>query len=967
MTKSVVNAGDITGKILSIVIAIIVVGVVFVPLISSMTSTPSSDDDNDSSDNENVLYNDGSVGADMGYYTSSPATDLTVTFVCDSENITLSGDYSATYPLSDMILMVADNQSLVVKDGMMFYNDGVTTHYKPNVSDTETTFIITLDSTGLNGKSYEWVYFPTVDGAYGCYLNGYDYAMSDAVSVASYYGFTVILKNGAIINSPTEVFANPIVADGKTTGYDIVGNKTGNGNTLSDGDWTFYIHDGNAIIIGGYVDSEQESAVEIPDTLYHEGVGYPVTEIWGVYEDSENEPTWSGIFDAFSTPQVALVIPDTVTVIGDSAFYYTNFTSVVIPDSVTYIGRSAFTYMQYLSGPIVIPDSVTFMGKGAFEYAGSSEQTLTTLTLSDSLTTIENYVFDNCHFTGTLEIPDTVVRIGDHAFENCSFTSVDLSDNLKYIGKSAFYGCPITNITIPNSVISIGTHAFDGGYEAVPISTLSIPDTTDVGYEAFYRDTTQYHPPAGQYTQDGWNFDIVDGEIVLYKYTALSTSTTSVVIPNSFTVNGTAYPVTQLGNRFDPIFDYPYSSISSYPAIQVTLPNSLERINSNAFGYDVTSKLTGDIIMPNTVTYIGAYAFSKEYGVNSPSPFTLTLSNSIEYIGEGAFEKGYMFQSSTITLPESLRYIGDSAFTDAEMVCSNFPTNVEYIGKNAFSSIEMECTTLDLTNAEYIGKNAFSHSLMSNPNVIFSDSLTYIGDFAFYECPISGNLILPDSIEYLGSYAFGLNSTPDDDDYGTLKLPDTIKCIHEYAFYNCPFVGELVIPDSVERIENYAFSNCKFYISEDSDPNDGIDDSVRSALIIPMNVSYLGSYAFSYVGCGGVINTSDAYFSMDAASTEVSRYALDIGNSNNDEIDYWDGESYRTDTTLTTAGIIQMKGDAPPIDDGGDDDNDDTGGIIVIDDPIVRTILSIMPILVIVGLIFTAIWELGLTNSFRRN
>lgn len=115
-----------------------------------------------------------------------------------------------------MILMVADNQSLVVKDGMMFYNDGVTTHYKPNVSDTETTFTITLDSTGLNGKSYEWVYFPTVDGAYGCYLNGYDYAMSDAVSVASYYGFTVILKNGAIIDSPTEVFANPIVADGKT-------------------------------------------------------------------------------------------------------------------------------------------------------------------------------------------------------------------------------------------------------------------------------------------------------------------------------------------------------------------------------------------------------------------------------------------------------------------------------------------------------------------------------------------------------------------------------------------------------------------------------------------------------------------------------------------------------------------------------------------------------------------------------
>lgn len=117
----------------------------------------------------------------------------------------------------------------------------------------------------------------------------------------------------------------------------------------------------------------------------------------------------------------------------------------------------------------------------------------------------------------------------------------------------------------------------------------------------------------------------------------------------------------------------------------------------------------------------------------------------------------------------------------------------------------------------------------------------------------------------------------------------------------------------------------------------------------------------------GIVNASDTYVGDYAFGDNSFQYALDIGNSNDEQISYWNMELEEsvTDTTLTTAGIIQMKGDAPPIDDGGDDD--DTGGIIVIDDPIVRTILSIMPILVIIGLIFTAVWELGLTNSFRRN
>lgn len=150
-----------------------------------------------------------------------------------------------------------------------------------------------------------------------------------------------------------------------------------------------------------------------------------------------------------------------VTSIGDFAFKGCNsLTGVTIPNSITSIGREAFEDCSSLTG-VMIPKGVTYIGIATFK--GCSK--LTSVTLPNSVTHIGIFAFKGCSSLTSVTIPNGVTYIGLGAFADCSsLTGVMIPNSVTYIGLSVFGGCSsLTSVTIPNSVTHIDCWEFITG------------------------------------------------------------------------------------------------------------------------------------------------------------------------------------------------------------------------------------------------------------------------------------------------------------------------------------------------------------------------------------------------------------------------------------------------------------------------------------------------------------------------
>ena len=134
-----------------------------------------------------------------------------------------------------------------------------------------------------------------------------------------------------------------------------------------------------------------------------------------VYIDLSEITNTTGINFKNKENLVKIILPNNLTSIGNSAFYYcSSLTSITIPNSVTSIGESAFIGCSSLAS-ITIPNSVTSIGESAFFDCSS----LTSITIPNSITSIGSTAFFDCSSLTSITIPNSVTWIGRESFGNC--------------------------------------------------------------------------------------------------------------------------------------------------------------------------------------------------------------------------------------------------------------------------------------------------------------------------------------------------------------------------------------------------------------------------------------------------------------------------------------------------------------------------------------------------------------------
>ncbi|MDE6061000.1 MAG: leucine-rich repeat protein [Clostridia bacterium] len=511
-----------------------------------------------------------------------------------------------------------------------------------------------------------------------------------------------------------------------------------------------------------------------------------------------------------------VTIPNSVTNIGSYAFEEcSGLTGVTIPNSVTSIGDAAFLGCSGLTR-VIIPDSVKSIGNGAFQNCSG----LTSVIIPNGVTTIEGGAFSLCNKLISIVIPDSVTSVGDYAFAACRvLKSVTLSDKMTSIGECMFYGCSeLTSITIPDSVTSIGEDAFEGCRGLISVTIGK--GVTSIGHSAFKGCselmTVNWNATACTIADDsafyGINHPIFDGCTSLLK---LNIGNNVTAVPNYAFYGCNALTHVIIGNSVESIGKYVFYGCSGLMSVtipdsatsigeyafygcseltSVTIGNGVKHIGSSAFNrctalnavyindiakwceisfsstfanplyyahiLYLNGELLTDLVVPNSVKSIGAYAFIKCNGLTS-----LTIDNGIVSIGEYAFEDCSGLNSATI------------------------PNSVTSMDKYAFSGCRVSAVYIQdiATWCEISFGNVHANPL-------------YYAKYLYLNGELVTDLVIPDSVTRISDYAFGFCKG-----LKSVTIGNNVTHIGYWAFYGCDGVTSVIISNSVTRIGECAF------------------------------------------------------------------------------------------------------------------------------------------------------------------
>ena len=207
------------------------------------------------------------------------------------------------------------------------------------------------------------------------------------------------------------------------------------------------------------------------------------------------------------------------------------------------------------------------------------------------LTSIGNYVFQNCKSLTSVTIPASVTSIGTQAFLSCTgLTSVTIPDSVTSIGNYAFQGCSsLTSVTIGNKVTSIGDGAF---YGCSSLTTVNYKGTEEQWGGISIGDSNSCLTNA---TIIYYSFKVTASE-VSSKISGLGEGSYTIIVTGAIT-----------SDTISSIKEKLKSNSNAKVNLDLSETSGLNSLVSSAF--NGCSSLTS-VTIPDSVTSIGNYAFN---------------------------------------------------------------------------------------------------------------------------------------------------------------------------------------------------------------------------------------------------------------------------------------------------------------------------------------------------------------------
>lgn len=340
-------------------------------------------------------------------------------------------------------------------------------------------------------------------------------------------------------------------------------------------------------------------------------------------------------------------------------------------------------------------------------------------------------------YSGAINIPASVkyndveysvTSIGKNAFEKCTkLTTITIPNSVTTIGSYAFMECTsLTEVTIPNKVTTIESFLF---YNCSRLKSVTLPNgVTTIGEYAF-----------------GYCTDL-----------------TAIAIPNSVISigSGAFYRCSNLTSIY-------ISDLEAWCKVE-NYGNFYPALHLYLNGEEIK-----DLVIPNTVTSIGACAFSGFSCITS-----VNIPNSVTNIGYGAFSTCSGITS--VNIPNSVTSIGKDAFADCKgLKTVNIPNSVTSIGEGAFGG----CSGLNTVNL---------------PN-----NMSNIVNYLFAQCTGITSITIPNSVTSIGEGGF-----TDCSSLTSINLPNSVTSIGSSAFYGCSNLSSVIIGSGICNIGAYAFARC---------------------------------------------------------------------------------------------------------------------------------------------------------------